>query len=116
MSSNTQHDAPPVLKLKATFSTYGCADSMQVEHWLYHGGNQPSDEVICKGFPVLYDQIIIIDFHGQLYWGGDQHFTESQKQRWELMESITQSKPVMKEYQAVNDIRRSFIAQYKGQQ
>lgn len=108
-------DVPPVLKLRATFSTGGNCDAMEVEQWLYEGGNQPSDEVIHKGFPLLYDQIFILDIHGQVHWGGDQHFNELQTQRWEIMESITRSKPVMKEYQAVNDICHSFIAQYRGQ-
>jgi hypothetical protein len=91
-------------QLCRTFSNYGDTYVMSAERWLYHGGEQPADEVIQQGFPVLYNHIYCTDFHGNIYWSRGYYFTETQKQRWEMMESMTGLEPIIAAYQlACND-------------
>ena len=113
MSQNT----PPVLKLSHSFSSYGFSDTMEVEKWLWSGGVQPSDESIKNGFHVLYDQIYTKGPNNKVYWTFNYHFTEEQKQRWEVMESITGLTPILKEYEIateiMNESHKSFMVMAK---
>jgi len=93
-------------QLSRSFSNYGDSSVMCAERWLYRGGDQPADEVIQKGFPVLYNHIYCTDFHANIYWNHGYYFTETQKQRWKMMESITGLEPIIAVYQlACNGIQ-----------
>ena len=109
MSCEENESTPPKLKLRPSFSTYGMSDSMNVESWLHHGGKQPSDETIKNGFPILYNQIYHGEWQGKICWGGDRYFTDIQKQRWEVMESISGLEPIMNAYQEVCNRSRNFL-------
>lgn len=85
-------------RLSRTFSNYDDSDTKMVENWFYYGGIQPTDEVIQNGFPVLYYQIYCEDFRGQSFWACGYHFTETRKQRWNMMESITGLCPIVNDY------------------
>ena len=95
---------PPSLTLSRSFSTYGSTDTMAVEQWFYFGGTQPSDEAIQNGFPVLYNQIYSEDTNGQCYWTCNFYFTDAQKQRWAVLETIAGCKPIMDKYQLIHDM------------
>lgn len=98
---------PPPLSFYATFSTYGHSPTSVVQEWLQRGGLQPSEEIIKKGFPLLYDQIYFVDIYGQPQWGRDYGFTEAQRNRWTMMESIMGLEPVIDAYQQVCEQRRA---------
>ena len=104
---SSDESIPPPLSLHATFSTYGHSATTDVEEWLQRGGIQPSEETIKSGFPFLYDQVYFSDIHGKTYWGRDYGFTEVQRNRWTIMESIAGLEPVMDSYQRVCEQRRA---------
>jgi len=100
------HDLPPMPlnppQLSRTFSNYDDPDTKLVEQWLYYGGAQPADESIQNGFPILYNQVYCVGFHGQPHWTPTFHFTDTRTQRWEVMESIAGVQPIMDAYQRIN--------------
>ena len=110
-------DLPPMptvtLQLSRTFSNYGDADVMAVEEWFYYGGMQPTDEVIQNGFSILYNQVYSTGFRGQPHWMPTFHFTDTQKQRWEVSEAISGLKPIMADYQQVQYEYHVSMASYK---
>lgn len=109
MSQEYDISIPPPVRseLSRSFSNYGDPNVMCVEHWLYHGGEQPADEVIRDGFPVLYNHIYFVDLHGHVYWSHGYYLTQTQRERWEVMEPIAGLDPIMATYQEVCERRRA---------
>jgi len=112
-------DLPPMPlnlpRLSRSFSNYDDPDTKLVEDWLYYGGVKPADEVIQNGFPILYHHVYCDGIRGQPHWTPTFHFTNAQKQYWEVMESITGLKPIMNDYQQVHNEHCVAVAAYKEQ-